>query len=348
MTSYRPRPWLFPLAALHGAVLRIRHFAFDVGILRSQRAVLPTWVVGNITVGGTGKSPHVRLMVRELEEIVGTGCVGVLSRGYGRATTGFVWVEPDAPAEEVGDEPRMLKGQIPQAPIAVCADRVEGVRRMHAERPELQWVVLDDALQHRRLVPDVAMVLVDATQPVAQDRLIPAGRLRDLRSRLKRADVGILTRAQAEAPLPKGPCPWFTTQMVEGVLTPWSTAARNCPLPKANSHPTRAARILAVAGIARPERFMDRLAASYQIARREAFPDHHDFPEHAVRGWLAAFDTDGIAALVTTEKDAVRMERHRTLLDRVPVYYVPLQAEWLNPNEAKQWIRETAEQRRNS
>lgn len=348
MKTYRPRPWLLPLAALHAAVLRARHWAFDVGVLRSRRAVLPTWVVGNITVGGTGKSPHVRLMVRELEAVVGTGRVGVLSRGYGRASAAFEWVTADSLAEEVGDEPRMLKGQIPHAPIAVCADRLEGIHRMHADSPDLAWVVLDDAFQHRRLVPDVAMVLLDATQPVTRDRLIPAGRLRDLRSHLRRAHAAVLTRttgafeAERTASGWPGQGPLWTTRMTEGRIQPWSAAARSQPVPEPHPHPASGPRIIAVAGIARPERFMDNLAKGYQIVRREAYPDHHHFTPTEIKRWATAFDTDGLAALITTEKDAARLESHRALLDHLPIFYVPLEAEWNEPALVRAWIRERA------
>lgn len=355
MKPYRPRPWLLPLAALHSAVLRLRHWAFDAGLLRSAQAEIPTWVVGNITVGGTGKSPHVRLVVRELEAAVGSGRVGVLSRGYGRAGQDFAWVTAESEAAEVGDEPRMLKGQIPQAPIAVCADRLEGVRRMHAEHPELRWVVLDDAMQHRRLVPDVTMVLLDATQPVSRDRLIPAGRLRDLRHRLRKAHVAVITRTSGDFEGERAACGWpehaplWFTRMTEGRLEPWSAAARSMPVPAPHPHAASGPRVLAVAGIARPERFMDGLAKGYQIVRREAFPDHHAFTEEEVKRWVTAFDTDGIAGVITTEKDAARLEAHRHLLDGVAVYYVPLLAEWADPEAARAWLQETAASvRRNS
>lgn len=354
MKLYRPRPYLAPIAALHGLVLRARHACFEWGLFSRLPASLPTWVLGNITAGGTGKSPHVRLFVQELEAVLGPGTVGVLSRGHGRKSRGFRWVECTSPVEEVGDEPLMLKFQMREVPVAVCIDRVEGVRLMQADKPSLRWVVLDDAFQHRRLEPDVATVLLDATQPVTQDRLIPAGRLRDLRSSLKLADSALLTRSsdQVENEINEagwhGLGPIWATRMHEGVPQPWSKAAHDIPLlPRSN--PAEQQRILAVAGIARPERFMDMLAKGFQVVRREAHSDHHAYTESEVRAWRTAFDTDGVTGLVTTEKDAARLESHRSLLEDLPIYFAPMEAVWVDPNAARAWIQEvleTAERRR--
>jgi tetraacyldisaccharide 4'-kinase len=333
---------------LHELALRLRHLCFDAGLFPSRRAALPTWVIGNITVGGTGKSPHVRLFVKELEEVVGKGNVGVLSRGYGRSTRGFTWVDLDSLATEVGDEPLMLKRQMPHVPVAACADRLAGVARMHLEQSGLRWVVLDDAFQHRRLKPDVSTVLLDATQPVAGDRLLPAGWLRDLQSSLRRADSALITRVTVGATDWKersgwsGPGPIWATSMIEGALIPWSAAAKQQPVPQPAVNPSERARIIAVAGIARPERFIDGLARAYQIVRRESHPDHHRYSQSEVKRWIAAFDTDGIATIVTTEKDAARLEPFRELLDRVPVHCVPLLAEWHDAAGARAWLRDTA------
>ena len=350
MKPYRSRPYLAPIAALHALVLRVRHLAFDWGVLRSRRAAVKTWVLGNITVGGTGKSPHVRLFVSELETLLGAGKVGILSRGYGRELAGFAWVELASSTTEVGDEPLMLKRQMPNTPVAVCADRLAGVAQMHADRPELEWVVLDDAFQHRRLRADVSTVLLDATQPVTKDRLIPAGRLRDVRSALRRADSALLTRvagnaveARSESGWPDGRPAWATA-MREGRLQPWSQAAFDRPVPVPRESASERARVIAVAGVARPERFMDGLASGYQIVRREAYPDHHAFSQTEVKQWLAAFDTDGVVGIITTEKDATRLEPHRDRLNRIPVYYVPLVAEWLDPTGARTWIRDVVAQ----
>lgn len=346
MKPYRPRPYLAPIAALHALVLHVRHLVFDLGLLRSRRGAIRTWVLGNITVGGTGKSPHVRLFVTELEALLGEGKVGILSRGYGREGAGFEWVELDSAPVQVGDEPLMLKRQMPQTPVAVCADRVAGVARMHKDHPELLWVVLDDAFQHRRLRADASTVLLDATQPITKDRLIPAGRLRDVRSAIKRADSALLTRVLGNVEEARAECGWpggrpiWATSMREGELQPWSRAAFERPLPVPRSAASERARVVAVAGIARPERFMDGLAHGYQIVRREAYPDHHAFSQTEVKHWLAAYDTDGIVGIITTEKDATRLEPFRDRLDRIPVYYVPLIAEWQDAKGARSWMSE--------
>ena len=170
-------------AQLYGLVVRARHRLYDAGILPSHEGALPTLVLGNLTVGGTGKTPLTERLVLDLENILGKGSVGILSRGYGRDTSGFQWVTPQSSSAEAGDEPVMLARKLPHAAVAVCEDRLQGLERMRDERPELRWVVCDDAFQHRALKPTLSMLLIDSTQPIASDRLLPAGRLRDVPER---------------------------------------------------------------------------------------------------------------------------------------------------------------------
>ena len=165
------------LAYAFGAVVRLRHGLFDLGILPSRPGALKTIVLGNLTVGGTGKTPTTERIARDLQNIIGLKKIGILSRGYGRKTKGFHWVSSGMEAIECGDEPLLLCKNLPDVPVAVCENRLKGLRRMKADHPELEWVVCDDAFQHRRLKPTISLLLLDASQPIAADSMLPAGRL---------------------------------------------------------------------------------------------------------------------------------------------------------------------------
>ena len=341
-TVIRTLGWL--PAQLYGLAIRVRHRLYDVGILPSKEGALPTLVLGNLTVGGTGKTPLTERLVLDLEAVLGKGAVGILSRGYGRDTTGFQWVTPESTSAEAGDEPVMLARKLPHAAVAVCEDRLEGLERMRAEHPELRWVVCDDAFQHRALKPTLSMLLIDSTQPIASDRLLPAGRLRDVPERALAADAIIVTRLDdvhgdlrtAYAPAFPGTKPVFGTHMETDPLLAWPGDVP-CANGDENASPDRRERILAVAGISRPERFMDRLAGRFQVVRREAFSDHQSFTTNDFKRWKRIVESDRLHALVTTEKDVVRMP-----MDGIPgvaIRYEPMHAVWQEPAEVKAWLR---------
>jgi tetraacyldisaccharide 4'-kinase len=307
--------WALPLAALYGAVVRLRHFLYDTGVLRSEYAVLPTVVVGNVAVGGTGKTPLTLLLAAEVTAWAGEGRVAILSRGYRRTGSGFRIVEVGDRAEVVGDEPLMMKRAAPGCVVAVCADRLEGVRRLKAERPDVRWVLLDDGWQHRRLRPDLAVAAVDATRPVIGDALLPAGRLRDLPSRLRTCDAAVVTRCpegadpravlRGLAVVPEGRPVWGV-RAVRAIVSERALEGRP--------------RVVAVAGIARPERFFEGLADRFDVCAALPYPDHTRFTEADVEVWRTAVRTSAAAALVLTEKDAVRLGPLADRLADIPIW----------------------------
>lgn len=338
--------WLPSL--LYGLMLRVRHGLYDAGVLPSRTGALPTLVLGNLTVGGTGKTPMTERLVRDMERIVGSGAVGILSRGYGRHTSGFRWVDPASLSRDVGDEPLMLARKLPHVAVAVCEDRLAGLATMRKERPGLRWVVCDDAFQHRALKPSISLLLIDSTQPIHADHLIPAGRLRDLKSRSRAADAVVITRLDEvshdlrSAFVPKftPEKPVFGSRMQTDALRTWPGDGR-CPNGDSAASPDRRERILAVAGISRPERFMDRLAGRFQVVRREAFADHQAFAPKDFNRWKRIVEADRLHALITTEKDVVRMPLDG--IPGVPIRYEPMHAEWHEPEALERWLREQIE-----
>lgn len=177
--------------------LKVRHWLYDTGRKKSVSYDVPVIGVGNVTVGGTGKTPHIEMLIRMFQDEYR---VAVISRGYRRRTEGFREVSENDDFQDVGDEPLQIKKKFPSVRVVVDADRCRAVETLMAlgedERPSL--ILLDDAFQYRRIVPKVNIVLVSATRPVFEDHLLPMGRLRDIPSRMKKADVVVVTKMEGE------------------------------------------------------------------------------------------------------------------------------------------------------
>jgi tetraacyldisaccharide 4'-kinase len=334
------RLMLMPLAWLHSGVLRLRHAAYDRGWLPSAKGALPTIALGNLTVGGTGKTPHALLLLEVAEGFVGRGHVAILSRGHGRQTKGFREVEVTDLAENVGDEPLMMKLRRPDVCVVVGEDRVAAIDQTATRHPHIRLIILDDALQHRRLVPTVRLLLVDATQPMGRDVLLPAGRLRDLRSRAQVADACLITRWPAERALTEadrrelgvpGDLPAFSSTMVH-------RPSRQVAGPAWGKRPARP-RAMAIAGIARPERFFDSLADRYDVVTSRAYRDHGAFPEADIDHWRGELRRTRAEVVVVTEKDLARMGPMLHAMQDIRVETIPMDAQLQRQEEFAQWLR---------
>ena len=183
--------WLLPLSWAYGLGVKLRNMMFDIGILKARAFDIPVISVGNITVGGTGKTPHVEYLAQLLK---GKFRIAVLSRGYKRKSKGFIKADATTSMQEIGDEPFQMKQKFPKASVAVCKKRVEGIERLTHDDHNLGAIVLDDAFQHRYVKPGVNILLVDYHRLVIYDRLLPAGRLREPLSGKNRADIVIVTK----------------------------------------------------------------------------------------------------------------------------------------------------------
>ena len=180
-----PASWLYKMAVL------FRHQLFDWGVLRSEKFDIPIICIGNITVGGTGKTPLAEMIVDYMSQ---RHCVALLSRGYGRRTEGYREVQPLDHYRDVGDEPLQIKRKFPQTVVAVCERRADGIRRIRTDHPEVDLIVMDDGFQHRYVEAKINIVLIDATRPVQEDRMLPLGTLRDVPAQLHRANYFIVTK----------------------------------------------------------------------------------------------------------------------------------------------------------
>ncbi|MCF6365901.1 MAG: tetraacyldisaccharide 4'-kinase [Bacteroidales bacterium] len=183
---------LYPLSLIYGFAVNIRNTLFDFNILKSQEFEIPVISVGNITVGGTGKTPTTEYIIRILQEKYN---VAVLSRGYKRKTKGFFLATSKSTVEEIGDEPYQIKQKFPKTVIAVDEKRVRGISNIQQLNPDIDVIILDDAFQHRYVKPGLSILLIDYTQPFFEDFFLPYGRLRDSSKEKHRADIVLVTKA---------------------------------------------------------------------------------------------------------------------------------------------------------
>lgn len=297
-------------AGLYRAGVAARNWLYDVKILKSKQFDIPVVCVGNIAVGGTGKTPTVEFLLRALANDY---TIAVLSRGYKRRTKGYREVSSNDSFLTVGDEPKQIKRKFPDTLVVVCENRVEGVRRITAEHPEVNLIVMDDGFQHRKLTPKVNIVLSDYSTPPFQNKMLPAGTLRDTPSQLYRANILLVTKTPKNmSPIERNIAqkelhtyPYqtvFFTDSRQGIPAPIFSDVATNGIP-------RGSKIVALAGIANPERFFDALVeAGYNVVERVALPDHHTYRVRDINRLMDKVVEQGEKAVViTTEKDGVKL-----------------------------------------
>jgi len=297
---------------------------FDKAMLRSTEALIKTVVVGNLTAGGTGKTPHVIWLAGKLSAY---RRIAVLSRGYGRKTRGFMWVGAEDNPGLVGDEPLEMKLKLPEIPVAVDTNRLRGISRIAAElTPPPDLVILDDGFQHRRLKPGYAFILSDCSWPADQDKFLPAGLLREPLSSIRRANAVIVTgtqnteqalddsRLRKSFKMEEGQPLFFSSFNFKG-LSPVNASAESID-------PVSADAVLVVAGIARPGSLAEEPVFKAKV-KLMAFPDHHDYKAKDIKAILSAFrrmvgENKIIAA---TGKDAVKLKQFHEIAG-VPLFNI--------------------------
>lgn len=296
------RVLLAPLAVVHGLVLHVRHVLFDAGLFSSKKTSTPTVVVGNLNVGGSGKTPFTEWLVQHLSQDLK---VAVLSRGYGRSTSGFRMVEVQHTASDAGDEPLQIKQRFPQVPVAVCEDRLAGIAHLtQTAAPDV--IVLDDAYQHRKLQGHFNVLLTPATKPWFKDHLMPWGGLRDLKRARKRAHAVVITKLAGGAQLPSD---WTAKLNVD---VPVYGAALEYAAPRPEGHTTAltaCAGAVAVSALAAPGLFEDHVSGLFPDSQAVRFRDHHGFTASdfaRIQGKIGTFE-NGPVAVLTTEKDWTKL-----------------------------------------
>ena len=321
---------------LYGTLLAIRHFFYDKGWKKPQEASVPTVCIGNITVGGTGKTPHTEMVLRRLlkSDDWAYSNLAVLSRGYKRKSKGFQLVPRDGTALLYGDEPLQIAKKFPSVTVAVDKNRIRGCEQLK----DAHLIVLDDAFQYRKLRASLNIVLVDYNRPVHKDSLLPWGRLRDLKSRMKAADIVIVTKCPAYLD------DWERSQWVKYLrLTPeqklffttFTYGAMEPVFPEGDARYTYSKRLVLFTGIANDAPLRSFLSDTYKIVRRIGFPDHHKYTRADIGTLSSAVKEFPTACLVTTEKDAQRIVDAKKVPDelRLRMFQIPVEASFLTPEE---------------
>lgn len=293
---------LLPFSLLYSCILWLRHLCYDLGIFKSTGNFgVPVICIGNLNLGGTGKTPFTEYLIAQLSD---SFKIGIISRGYGRKTSGYLRANPHSTVEEIGDEPYQIFHKYQnRISFAVSEDRTSGVQRLLQEEPSLQLIILDDAFQHRKIRADINILLTPYDQPYTEDLLLPAGNLRDIKSAAKRADLLVFTKAPAEA---------TTTPEAQEVQSRWISNIqydqfRNGLSGEPVLQPPK--ELLIVTGIAKPSYLIKHLEKSGSKAHQMSFPDHHKYTTADLDKIASGFDTFASPekAVLTTEKDWVKL-----------------------------------------
>lgn len=332
--------WLLPLSWIYGGMVRFRNWLFDIGLKKSQSFSIPIISVGNITVGGSGKTPHVEYLIRLLHDKVK---IAVLSRGYKRKTSGYVLADKDTTMSEIGDEPFQMHSKFDDIYVAVDAKRVRGIEKLQNEEPtkDVDVVLLDDAFQHRYVKPGINILLVDYHRLIIYDKMLPAGRLREPLSGKNRADIVIITK-----------CPKDLKPMEFRVLTkamdlyPFQKLYFTCinyDTPKGVFEDQQIAKeelknyhALLVTGIASPKQMEHDLKPMVKSMQSLSFGDHHRFKNKDITRINEAFEQMPEPRLIiTTEKDAVRLKETDGLYEIVKksIYELPIKVSFMLEQE---------------
>lgn len=327
---------LYPFSLLYGGIMWVRNKLYDQKFLKSTRFGVPVISIGNLTVGGTGKTPHVEYLLRLLY----SKKTATLSRGYKRKTTGFILADASATAAAIGDEPYQYYLDFPQVKVAVAEDRALGINQLLANYPDLDAIILDDAYQHRGVSPSLNILLTDYARLFYQDYVLPAGRLREFPGGANRAEIVIVTKCpdsltREEMQKIKKTTISYTPLTVPVFFTRYAYGN----LVSCNHNQTVAKDIVVVTAIANVKPFIHYLQEqNYHIVHHYQFPDHHAYTETDVekifKDWQR-YSQHKPVSIITTRKDAVKLTDliSAMVYKNMPLFYLPIKVAFVQDQE---------------
>lgn len=331
---------LRPLSWLYGLGVGFRNWLFDMGVLRSRGFDILVISVGNITVGGTGKTPHTEFLVKTL--LGKYYNVAVISRGYKRKTHGFQLADSESTADSIGDEPMQMKTKFPDATVAVDKDRCHAINLLTGLNKGIDAIVLDDAFQHRYVKPGISILLVDYHRPIVNDELLPSGRLREPARGKGRADIIIITKCPKDLRLTDYGAIAKSMKLLPHQKLYFTTLAYK-PLRKVFGSEMRELsslsndeNVLLLTGIASPSQIIAYLKPFTQNISTLTFADHHRFKHKDVELINEKFaSVDNPKIIITTEKDATRLLTLAGLSPevRANTYALPVEIRFLRNQE---------------
>jgi len=323
------RKILYPLSLIYGEIVGMRNKAFDKGVLNTTSFSIPTIVVGNLNIGGTGKSPQIEYLIRLLKEEY---LIAVLSRGYKRKTKEFQIADKNSTASQIGDEPLQFYKKFNDIIVAVDTDRVNGINQLSLQNPKPEVVLLDDALQHRQVQPGFVILLTSFGSLYVDDTVLPSGNLREKKEGAKRAQIIIVTKCPSELSemeqfeISKKLKPELD-QTVFFTKIKYHDKVIN-GIDEIDISKLKDYNVLLITGIANPKPLLEFLGKKEIDLKHLKFPDHHDFSTSEIKNIYDEFEA--IKAdkkiILTTEKDYVRNFSDK---DK-KVYYLEIQTEFLD------------------
>ncbi len=323
---------LFPFSLIYGSILYLRNKFYDWNIFTSKEFDFPIISVGNLTLGGVGKTPHVEYLVRLLKE---NFKVAILSRGYKRGTKGFYLANESSSVSEIGDEPLQYKLKFTETVIAVDEKRVEGIIKIKENHPETNLVLLDDAYQHRAVKPGVNILVTDCNNLYINDHVVPLGRLRECSSGSTRADIIIVSKTNdvlsdlekrklKERLKPKSHQKIYFSYIKYGEIIPFTAAAQNL-----NSEIKNVSNVLLLTGIAKAKPLFHKLNNEYTLVEHLKFSDHHNFTDSNIIDIKKVYGNiyGNNKIIITTENDIMRLSLPTILnqLKEIPIFYIPIE-----------------------
>ncbi|WP_053404599.1 tetraacyldisaccharide 4'-kinase [Persicobacter sp. CCB-QB2] len=320
----------WPFSVLYGSITRLRNHLFDIGYTKSFNFEVMTINVGNLSVGGTGKSPMIEYLARLLKKDFRTA---TLSRGYGRKTRGFQLAGLKDNALTLGDEPFQFYRKFgTEIMVAVGEERALAIPEMLQHQEDLELILLDDAFQHRYVQADLNIMLTEYDRPFFHDFILPAGRLREARKGADRADIIVVTkcpdqiqeanyRAEIQRYAPEASV--FFSKIAYG-------------RPQALENGQTGAKVYLFSGIAQPGPFEEFVGQQYEVMAHERFSDHHAYTEEELRKIAENFKASGADFILTTEKDAVKLvvSAFDSWRKDLPLFYLPIEVEFLKDQMA--------------
>lgn len=338
---YFLRIFLFPFSVIYGIIIFFRNFIFEYGIIMEKECKIPTISIGNLSTGGTGKTPFTETLLSLFNQ---TFEVAVLSRGYGRKTTGFRWVEVDSSPADCGDEMLQIKRRYPNVRVAVCEKRLDGAKIIREQCPDINLLLLDDAFQHRYIVRDVDILLTTYKRPYYRDYLLPMGNLREFRYSKTRAHIIILTK-----------CPPGSTRKslrrelkkIRAAGSQYATFTMNSYEPpkglfdgeinELDVYKT----ILLVTGIANNQDLIEHLESLDKVVEVLEYKDHANYNESRVKKIIERYhevNEHSPTCIITTDKDAVKLQEWKSEFGTLPIFSITYSFELDKNHELKRWI----------
>lgn len=325
---------LLPLAWLYGLIVWIRKALYRSGIFTRSTFDFPIICVGNLTAGGTGKTPHIEWLISNLQSHYK---LAVLSRGYKRKSSGYILATVNSTPEQIGDEPFQIKRKFPTTTVAVAENRVLGVPYLLGDEPGTDVILMDDGFQHLSIKAGFNIILCDYNRPYYNDFLLPAGLLREAASGAQRADVILVTKCPENLSLtdqqhiihqlqPTAHQSVFFSCIKYQKLVPLTHKAYVLNQPNGNEE------ALALAGIANPTPFIQEVTKQFTKTQSLVFSDHQHYTDDKIQQLAASFRNLHNGVIITTEKDAVKLA-HPTILphlNEIPIWYLPIGVSILN------------------